>query len=417
VVAEPVVSPTERSRRGESRSPVVIIGAGPYGLAAAAHLQRVGVEAVVLGETMSFWERHMPAGMYLRSAWEASQIADPNGPLSLDAYSDATNTPIPAPVPLEAFLAYGHWFQSQVVPGVDRRRVTCLQSDDASFTLNLEDGGVVTAARVIVATGIAPFAWRPPAFDSLPPELASHSSDHTDFARFASRRVVVLGGGQSALESAALLSEAGAHVEVVARATRLYFLRGGGLRRRLGPLRPIFYPAHDVGPPGLSLLVGSPGLFSRFPRRLQVRMARRAIRPAGADWLPDRIGSVRFTIGRAIVEATPSGDALRLRVDDGGTREIDHLLLATGYRVDVSRYTFLAPSLLGALSRVDGYPVLGRGLESSVPGLHFVGAPAAWSFGPLMRFVSGTWYSGRVLARFLSGQPGGPRRTYERGLN
>jgi hypothetical protein len=387
-------------------TPVVIIGAGPYGLAAAAHLHRVGVETLVFGETMSFWECHMPAGMYLRSAWEASQIADPKGPLSLDAYSAATETPIPAPVPLAAFVAYGHWFQSQVAPDVDRRHVDRLESDNGSFKLSLDDGGVITASRVIVATGIAPFAWRPRMFDALPSQLVSHSADHTDFARFAGGRVVVVGGGQSALESAALLTEAGAEVEVVARAGRLYFLRGGRLRRHLGPLRPVLYPAHDVGPPGLSLLVGSPSLFSRFPRRLQTRMARRAIRPAGADWLPGRIGGVRFTTGRSIVEATPSGNELRLTVDDGDTREVDHLLLATGFRVDVSRYTFLAPSILESLRRVDGYPILGRGLESSVHGLHFVGAPAAWSFGPLMRFVSGTWYSGRALARFVSAQVG-----------
>ena len=388
-------------------SSVVIIGAGPYGLAAAAHLNRVGVDTLVFGETMSFWERHMPAGMYLRSAWEASQIADPKGPLSLDAYSEATKTPIPAPVPLAAFVAYGHWFQSQVAPDVDRRHVHRLESDNGSFRLSLDDGEVITASRVIVATGIAPFAWRPRRFDALPSQLVSHSSDHTDFARFAGGRVVVVGGGQSALESAALLTEAGADVEVVARAGRLYFLRGGRLRRRLGPLRPVFYPAHDVGPPGLSLLVGSPSLFSRLPRRLQTRMARRAIRPAGADWLPQRTGSVHMTTGRAIIEAAPLQNGLRLRLDDGGVREADHLLLATGFRVDVSRYAFLASTLLDGLRRVDGYPVLGRGLESSIPGLHFVGAPAAWSFGPLMRFVSGTWFSGRVLARFLSGERDG----------
>ena len=46
-----------------------------------------------------------------------------------------------------------------------------------------------------------------------------------------------------------------------------------------------------------------------------------------------------------------------------------------------------------------GYPVLGAGLESSVPGLHFVGAPAAYSFGPVMRFVVGSWYAAPAIAR------------------
>jgi len=55
---------------------VVIIGAGPYGLAAAAHLRAAGIEHRIFGEPLSFWRRHMPAGMFLRSAWEASHIVD-----------------------------------------------------------------------------------------------------------------------------------------------------------------------------------------------------------------------------------------------------------------------------------------------------------------------------------------------------
>jgi hypothetical protein len=56
---------------------------------------------------------------------------------------------------------------------------------------------------------------------------------------------------------------------------------------------------------------------------------------------------------------------------------------------------------------VNGYPLLRPGMESSVPGLHFVGAPAAWSFGPIMRFVSGGWYTGRALAQVAGMRQGG----------
>ena len=51
-----------------------------------------------------------------------------------------------------------------------------------------------------------------------------------------------------------------------------------------------------------------------------------------------------------------------------------------------------------------GYPILNSGLESSLPGLHFVGAPASESFGPIMRFVVGTWYAGPVIARAATGR-------------
>jgi hypothetical protein len=98
-----------------------------------------------------------------------------------------------------------------------------------------------------------------------------------------------------------------------------------------------------------------------------------------------------------LAESTFSG--VRIVLDDGSKREPEHVLLATGYRVDISRYQFLSPALLRRLMRENGYPILGTGFESSVLGLHFLGAPAALSYGPLMRFVSGTDYAARALTR------------------
>ena len=122
-----------------------------------------------------------------------------------------------------------------------------------------------------------------------------------------------------------------------------------------------------------------------------------------------RIGFVRLTevplhVNSQVLSATPRGGGLELRLSDGDARLVDHLLFGTGYRVDIARYPFLSGELLAAIRRVDGFPVLSRGLESSVPGLHFLGAPAAWSFGPIMRFVSGSWYAGRQLTRSVAGR-------------
>ena len=161
----------------------------------------------------------------------------------------------------------------------------------------------------------------------------------------------------------------------------------------------MLYSTRDVGPAGISRLVAMPHLFRRFPRGFQDRTAYRAIRPAGAGWLQPRIAGVPITLGRKVVSATVAGSQLRLRLDDGTERLVDHALLATGFRVDVSRYPFLSPSLLKQLKTVNGFPVLKRGLESSIPGLHFVGKPAAWSFGPLLGFVSGAEFASNELVR------------------
>jgi hypothetical protein len=116
--------------------------------------------------------------------------------------------------------------------------------------------------------------------------------------------------------------------------------------------------------------------------------------------LKPRVANVSVTIGQAIVSATPAtGGRLRVKLDDGSERTVDHVLMGTGYRVDITKYPFLSKKLLASIRHVGGYPQLNAGFESSVAGLHFLGAPAAWSFGPLMRFVAGADFATRSLAR------------------
>jgi hypothetical protein len=92
---------------------------------------------------------------------------------------------------------------------------------------------------------------------------------------------------------------------------------------------------------------------------------------------------------------------VRLTLDDQTERHVDHVLLGTGYRVDIAQYDFLTRPLIANVQRVDGWPVLQSGFRSSVPGLHFVGAPAARSFGPLLHFVAGTEFCSRELVRTI----------------
>jgi FAD-dependent urate hydroxylase len=380
---------------------VAIVGAGPYGLAATAHLRRAGVDLRIFGEPMSFW-RTMPKGMLLRSNWTATCIAESRGPLSLDAYIEATGQRFGGPVPLDRFIPYGEWVQQQVAPDLDRRLVTRVEPHGDGFRLTMDDGDELLAGHVVVAGGIAPFARRPLQLAALSPRYATHTSEHRDLSRFAGQRVLVAGGGQSALETAALLHEAGADVEVLVRRDHVIWLHGGKYQRMLGRFAPLVYAPTDVGPMGLSRLVAVPDLFRRLPRAMQDPLAYRSIRPAGAAWLVPRLQEVPVSLGHEVRAARPTGGQLRVELDGGETRVVDHLIYGTGYRVDIGRYPFLAPELTRAIRQVDGYPVLGPGLESSVPGLHFLGAPAARSFGPILRFVSGSWYACRALSRVIT---------------
>lgn len=388
---------------------IAVIGAGPYGLSATAHLRLVkSLDVRTFGEPMSFWERHMPAGMLLRSGWAASHIADPQQSLTLDKYQAASSTHFSAPVPLDHFLEYGRWFQHQAVPDLDRRKVLQVERPGPHFLLSLETGDTVLANRVVIAAGISSFARRPPQFAGLPNSLASHAADHSDLQSFSGRRVLVIGGGQSALESAALLHESGAEVEIASRKERIRWLGGvvsrtfqHGLGRAVSKL---LYAPTDVGPAGISQIVARPDLTRQFPRRLQDWLRSKSIRPAGARWLVERLKTVPMSLGRFVVSAAAMGDRVAVRLDDGSERTVDHVLLGTGYRVDVSKYDFLSPELRQAIDRFEGYPRLSEGFESSVPGLHFLGAPAIWSFGALMQFVVGTHYASRALLRFVARQ-------------
>jgi len=158
--------------------------------------------------------------------------------------------------------------------------------------------------------------------------------------------------------------------------------------------------------------VATPNLFKRLPRPLQEKIAYRSIRPAGAGWLVPRLRNVRITTRGVVGSVKADDERVILNLSDGAKRCVDHVMLATGYQVDISRYEFLDPGLLKALRVNDGYPELTDGLESSVPGLHFLGAPAARSFGPLCRFVAGTPFTARALTRRVLGKNGFQRNGF-----
>ena len=393
---------------------IAIIGAGPYGIAASAHLRAIkGLDVHTFGEPMVFWQSNMPKGMMLRSGWEASHIADPNQSLTLDIFRKESGKHFTSPVPLDRFVNYGLWHQQRSVPDLDRRKIVSVEPAARGFRLVLNDGESVLANRLVIAAGISSFTWRPAEFDNLPSALATHTSEHIDFERFRGREVLVIGGGQSALESAALLHETGGSVEIVARTHQIRWLGGivsRTIHRGFGPkISRLLYAPTDVGPAGISQIVARPDLVRRFPRPIQDWLRKRSIRPAGARWLVERLKDVQMRLDRTVVSATSKGDRVRIRLDDGSERDFDHVFLGTGYRVDVSKYGFLTPKLADSISTHQGYPRLTDGFETSVPGLHILGAPAVWSFGPLMQFVVGTHYSSRALMRFVASKAAGNR--------
>jgi FAD-dependent urate hydroxylase len=402
---------TRRRRTGASRLPTVVVGAGPNGLAVAAHLRDAGIRTVSFGEPLESWFAHMPTGMLLRSRRRSSHIADPRQELTIDAYEAASRSRVSDPViTLEEFIDYGRWFQRAAVPDVDPRRVTSIARDGGAFRVTVDDGDEVAASRVIVAAGLSPFMNCPEPFAALPATARSHSYEHQSLAGFAGLRTAVIGSGQSALESAALLHEAGASVEVLARAPSIRWL--GELSGRASSSRSVsralteavVLPPTDVGGRLNGWIAAAPDIFRAVPESRHPTISYRCIRPAGAGWLRARLAGVPISLGRSVLRARMDGAAVELSLSDGSTRVVDRVLLGTGFTIDVRRYPFLGDELMANVQLAGGYPVLRAGLESSVAGLHFVGAPAAYSFGPVMRFVVGSWYAAPAIARRAAGR-------------
>jgi len=408
-----MAAPDTPVRRPVNTKEVVVIGAGPYGLSAAAHLQDAGAEPYVFGQAMAFWKRNMPGGMLLRSKCEASNIAAPQKHLSIAAYEKAIKRRMSDPLPIEDFIAYGEWFQRQVIPNLDSRQVQRVSRDESIFELTLEDGEKVQAKSVVLALGIGPFFHRPEEFAGIPRELAPHSSDLSDFSPFRGKRVAVIGRGQSALESAALLHEKQAEVQILTRDPALVF-RPFAWRKHLfrkltsGPLLGLSYrvfPPTDLGDIRTARKMANPDLFRRQPPEVQEKLLKDCAKPVGAYWLPSRLESVPVKTGVSVVRVAVAGTGLKLELSDGTFDQVDFVVLATGYRIDISKYNILDSSLQQHIQKTpDGYPVLDTGLQTSVKGLYMAGVIGERTLGPTLRFVTGTSNAGPRLAAAITGK-------------
>jgi thioredoxin reductase len=393
--------------------PVVIIGAGPYGLSLAAHLADRDVEHRIVGRTMATWDRHMPDGMFLKSEGFASSIAAPGRQWTLRAFCKQAGVPyadIGPPVSIETFRAYGHWFQKHLVPHVEEDEVRTVYRDGENFSVELESGARIAARRVIAAGGITGFARIPPELWSLPPGCVSHTSEHTGFAAFRGSRVAVIGAGQSALETAALLLEAGAHPELIVRSGRVNWNEEPEIDRLQARSRPWrARPTPLGGGTELWRYWHAMRAFHLVPEELRVRFVRRALGPSGAWWLASRVdGMVPVRLGHGLIGAEAKDGGVLIELATADEREqlhVDHVVAGTGYQIDVDRLTFLAPELRNRVRRLEwapGSPLLSSRFESSERGLYFIGIATANTFGPAMRFVCGTTFVAPRLARHLA---------------
>lgn len=408
-----------RAKNPGSRGVVVVVGAGPYGLSVAAHLRAAGVAVRVFGEVMASWRHLAATGMFLKSTPKATDLSSPIPGGRLADYCQEVGQPQLTeftPIPCAVFARYGMWFADRFAGEIEPNQVSLVARGRHGFELLLRGGERVEAAAVVLAAGLGPLAYVPdellplaPRGETGPDAVLSHTSQQTDLSRYRGRHVVVVGGGQSALESAALLHELGAEVDVLVRSDRVRW--GAPPVARRPWWQRMTHPSSPLGPGWvLSGLCWAPDLARLLPAPGRLWLHRRALGPSGGWWLRDRVENVvPVHLQRRITRARPDGCTARLTLaGEAGELSADHVLAATGYRIDVNALSLLAPDLRRAIARIpgSGAPRLSAGLESSVPGLYFAGSMAAPTFGPMLRFVAGTGFAARRITASLCARVG-----------
>lgn len=387
---------------------VVVVGAGPYGLSTAAHLLDHGLAVAVFGRPMQLWRENMPRGMLLRSHWWASNFSDPHRKYRLEQYLGETGQQAIDPFPVEVLIDYGLWFQKHVVPAVDETYVETIEHKERQFEVILANGLVIHTSTVVMAPGLRYYIYRPAEYNHLPAELVSHSSDHHIFDQFTGKKLVIVGGGQSALETAALAHESGADVHLVTRSPLTWlpgdtsFSHHRSLRERL------LKPEAGIAPGWMSWhLERFPYAFRRLPQSIKYRLmcGIASYGPAGATWLKPRIvGKVHLHELQYMQQVKKVDDGVMLTLSNGKTLKADHMILGTGYRLDIGKLPMLRSSLVSEVQTYHNAPILNSRFESSVPGLYFVGFSSVTSCGPLYRFVLGTQAAARRVASSVARQ-------------
>jgi FAD-dependent urate hydroxylase len=379
---------------------VLIIGAGPFGLSLAAYAAHRRLDHRLVGQAMEFWTSNMPTGMYLRSGldWHL----DPLGIDTIESFLKSENiaSATAEPLSLELYLRYVRWFQER--KSIEPLPVHVRRLDHAAgaegFQAHGADGSAITARSVVIAVGFKYFKHLPAELAArVPPKRLSHTCDLIDFAPLRDKRCLIIGGRQSAFEWAALICEAGAGAVHVCH-------------RHDSPA----FTASDwswVGPL-VDMTRNDAGWFRKLSAAKQEELRRRLWaegRLKVEPWLAPRIArdnvSVwpRCELARCVEE--PDG-ALAATLDNGKTLIVDHVIAATGYKVDIARVPFLAAgNLLQQLAIRDGFPELDEHFQSNIPGLFITSMPATQDFGPFWGFTIAAPVTAEIIGRELPAAP------------
>ena len=385
---------------GHAATELLIVGAGPFGLAMAAHARHLNIGHLMVGRPMGFWRTHMPTGMYLRSAcdWHL----DPQGVDTIEAFlrTQALTPRDVEPLSLTRYLEYTHWFQErrEIEPWpVLVERLDGTDGGGHCFRATLSDGGTIDAANVVLAIGFEYFKNVPDDLRALlPGSRLQHTCDLVDFTQIGGRQCLIIGGRQSAFEWAALMAEAGAAaVHVVHRHDLPAFAEADWSWVNALVAGMLDNPAwYRELSPAQKEEVGR-RLWAEGRLKLEPWLASRLRRESVVLWPNTRISRCLERADGAL-DVTLDGRA------GSDAVVIDDIVFATGYKVQIGAVPLLARgNLLPTLRAEQDLPVLDQYLQSSIPGLFITSMAAMRDFGPFFAFTVAARLSAQLIGRAL----------------
>ena len=234
----------------------------------------------------------MPKGMMLRSEPFASSLWDPQRRYTYGRFCAERGLPyqpIGLPPTLQRFLEYAQWFQQHAVGDVPGDMVRHIRRDAKAFALTLADGSELIASKVVLATGQMAFKRIPAELSQVASPHVVHSAQMAEPITYRDQDVIVVGRGQSALQWAALLHEAGARVRVLTRGDKLKW--NGGPKPNRTWLDKVKKPYSGLGAGWKDLAISElPQVFrALFPPDKRHRFVSESFGPSGAWWLRTRV--------------------------------------------------------------------------------------------------------------------------------
>lgn len=381
---------------GNNSIDLIIIGAGPFGLSAASFANFHQIDYLVIGKPMAFWKENIPENMYLRSGtdWHL----DPYSNYTIETFLKSRNKSIEdvKPLPLTIFLDYAEWFQEQQNINVLDKLIVKLDylEGEKKYLITLKDAKEIKAKNVLIAIGFKFFKKLPVYLTKkLPAGSFTHTCDVVKFEKFKDKSVLIIGGRQSAYEWAALIVEAGAKTVHISH------------RHETPEFAESNWSWID---PIMDQMVDNPEWYRTLNEKEQEEIERKfwiedsqKLEP----WLLTRIDRENIKIWpfSNVVKCDEVNSGLyKVHMDNGRSLEVDHIILATGYKVDINKVPFFSSgNILPKLNINEGFPDLDGYLQTNLPGLYMTSMIATKSFGRFFAYIASCRTSSQIVGNHI----------------